>query len=301
MRYFVIHECSISCKKSRFQGTKPYEIAKSFVRSFHTKIQKIKFSIRETTKDSKKKIYYYNAVRNPKTGVMITKSTKSTKNNKGFKYGGNEGLNISGEKEQNISFLNGQLIVIRDIQNDNKYLSRLDSGESPDNSNPLYIKKDSNFTNPLFALINTGALKLSTEFTDNCIWKFNIEKKGDITKVYISIPDTKDYPNGKNPDQFLGVRATPIMQSSEVHIYMTEGAESLNIVKEMIENPFYANRFKIEQTSFGFGVKENTNRETTGISSKTMIANAKKRIRSASNKTGETPSKKRDKNSPKNA
>ncbi len=71
-RYFTIEKTIVSISKGRYEAKKPIDAAKKIARKLltYTNDPKISFSIRETTKNSQKKIYHYEAT---KTEVHATK------------------------------------------------------------------------------------------------------------------------------------------------------------------------------------------------------------------------------------
>lgn len=62
-RYFTIEKTSISIPKGRYEAAKPIEAAKKIASKLFmlTDDLKISFSIRETTKNSAKRVYHYEA------------------------------------------------------------------------------------------------------------------------------------------------------------------------------------------------------------------------------------------------
>jgi hypothetical protein len=65
IRYFTIEKATISIPKGRYKATKPINAAKKIAGKLFllTNDPKISFSIRETTKNSQKKIYHYEATK----------------------------------------------------------------------------------------------------------------------------------------------------------------------------------------------------------------------------------------------
>jgi hypothetical protein len=64
-RYFTIEKTTISIPKGRYEATKPIDAAKKIATKLLllTSDPKISFSIRETTKNSQKKIFHYEATK----------------------------------------------------------------------------------------------------------------------------------------------------------------------------------------------------------------------------------------------
>jgi hypothetical protein len=65
IRYFTIEKTAISIHKGRYEATNPINAAKKIAGKLFllTNDPKISFSIRETTKNSQKKIYHYEATK----------------------------------------------------------------------------------------------------------------------------------------------------------------------------------------------------------------------------------------------
>jgi len=81
-RNFTIFYSSLGVKGSRYSDTVPINVAKKFAKKIfsNNNICKIDFCIRETTKNSKKKLYYYTAI---KKGDNIKVKSDRKKKQKG--------------------------------------------------------------------------------------------------------------------------------------------------------------------------------------------------------------------------